>query len=203
VGGSRAQLPRAGPNPKSEQAQEKSLHSRSCERCLSMSSPEAVEAPPWSAWAKEHGRLIWLRLVAQGIAHDRARELTQEVWEVLYRRWRNGTLVELTMPGLALSQATYLAWSEWRRPGARLIDWESDLEPTTPYDEEQQMAHRLQLSKIAELLRECSPADRRIFELYYSPPGMSSREVSREVGSSHTRVCKVLQRLREKIERLS
>lgn len=200
----------AGPNPKSKRTAEMPIHFGHLLRSPRMSSarlqpapPDSAESLPWSTWAKDFGHLVWLRLLSHRIAPDRARELSQEVWEQLYRRWINGTLVDVKMPGLALSHADFLALSERRRRTETPLGRDHEWETVRPRDAEQHMLDRAHLARVVREVRSCSSTVQRIFELRYYPPGMSTVEISHELGLSHQRVRQILCELRQRIRRFS
>jgi RNA polymerase sigma factor (sigma-70 family) len=161
------------------------------------------ETLPWSVWAKDYGRLIRARLLEHRISPERASELSQEVWEHLYRRWTSGTLVDIKMPGLALSQADFLARSEWRGPGGKVLEDAPDYDVANPYDEEQQLLHRALLERVLKVVRACPPKLQRVFELHYRPPGMSTLEISKELRISEQRVRQALCELRQRVRRFA
>ncbi|HKO48437.1 MAG TPA: hypothetical protein VJV79_11970 [Polyangiaceae bacterium] len=78
-------------------------------RELHYSPQPARPDPDWSALAHAHDRSVWLHLLALRVPPELARDLKQEVWATLIRKWRDGELDYLQMPGLALRQAEFLA----------------------------------------------------------------------------------------------
>ena len=69
----------------------------------------------WQALIARHERKLIVSLLARGLPLDRAREVAQETWTRLMESQRAGRLTHLTLPGLAIVQAGYLAGSDWRR----------------------------------------------------------------------------------------
>lgn len=152
---------------------------------------------PWSAWAATHGRLVWLRILRHGVAPERAKELAQEVWEGLFRRWREGELQEISMPGLALRQADFLALSERRKRHDLVCAPDEEVAIATLADAEEQVAQRARLSRVISLIRKCSPSAQRVFVLRYCPPGLSTQEIADELSLSEQRVRQIICELRQ------
>src|SRR5262245_60462429 len=70
------------------------------------------DAEAWSWLIARHDHRVVVALLARGVPLDRARELAQETWLRLMQSQREGRLRELSLPGLAITQARFLAANE-------------------------------------------------------------------------------------------
>src|SRR5690349_723430 len=89
-----------------------SMHARLC--------ADPKNEPPtsrlqWEALIARHGHTVLLALLARGVRLDRARELLQETWARLFERAQQGRFDSLELPGLAITQAMFLAAEDGRR----------------------------------------------------------------------------------------
>src|SRR5438477_13009186 len=75
----------------------------------------------WSTLIARHEHKVKVALLARGVPLERARELTQETWLRLMEQQRAGRLNELSLPGLAIVQARFLAAND-RRRNDRVVD---------------------------------------------------------------------------------
>ena len=150
----------------------------------------------WQALIARHERRVIVSLLARGLPLDRAREVSQETWTRLMENQRAGRLTHLTLPGLAIVQAGYLASSDWRRqprdPGTPPL-------PLTDTPEDR-VIDRQALSRVARALEQCPARARRVFEAVYQNPELSYEELAVRLGLSAQRVkqtvCEVRKRLR-------
>jgi RNA polymerase sigma factor (sigma-70 family) len=150
----------------------------------------------WQALIARHERRVMVSLLARGLTMDRAREVSQEAWTRLMESQRAGRLHHLTLPGLAVVQAGYLASSEWRRQPR---DPEAPPAAVTETPEDRAI-DRQALSRVARALEQCPARARRVFEAVYQHPELSYEELGARLGLSPQRVkqtvCEVRKRLR-------
>lgn len=152
----------------------------------------------WQALIARHERKLIVSLLARGLPLDRAREVAQETWTRLMESQRAGRLAHLTLPGLAIVQAGYLASSDWRRqPRDPEVAPAADLAGDSPED---RAIDRQALSRVARALEQCPARARRVFEAVYQNPELSYEELAARLGLSAQRVkqtvCEVRKRLR-------
>jgi RNA polymerase sigma-70 factor (ECF subfamily) len=179
---------------------------------LSVSAPEdedllrravAGERAAWERLIARHNHKVIVSLLARGVLLDRARDLAQETWTRLIANQQAGRLRTLTLPGLAIVQAGYLAAGDWRRRGRELPPAAAGAAGADP---ESQLLSREALDRLAAALRDCAPSARRVFELCYQQPERGYEEVAAEVGLSTQRVkqivCEVRKRLRQVLEEI-
>ena len=173
--------------------------------------PDGPDAPTmtepsidWGAEIARHDRRVVLSLVARGVRLDRAREIAQETWARLVERHRLGELPRVELPGLAITQAGFLARDDVRRARAvTSIEAAADLaDPGVSADERLVSQERLERAR-AELGR-CPPQARRVFEAVYEHPEEPHAEAAKRLGISVQRVrqtlCEVRARLRRALE---
>jgi RNA polymerase sigma factor (sigma-70 family) len=161
----------------------------------------------WNALVHKHNHRVVVSLLARGMRIDRAKDIAQDAWLRLIEQQREGRLSHLSLPGLAIAQAGFLALEAARRArrtepsddadvAARLADPAASAETKLLAEE--------QLARAEEVLARCSPSARRVFRLVYGGDGLSHAEVAEEVGLSLQRVrqivCEVRKLLRAGIE---
>jgi RNA polymerase sigma-70 factor (ECF subfamily) len=151
---------------------------------------------------RRHGRRVVVALVAHGIPLERAKELAQDAWMRVIDRHRAGLIPELSLPGLIITQASFLARDDLRREGRRAkLD-----EPRqrahggeVAVDLEQQLDARQQLRVVRSVLDRASPNARQVFALLYGERALSPTEVSTELGLSVQRVRQIVCELRKRM----
>jgi RNA polymerase sigma-70 factor (ECF subfamily) len=160
----------------------------------------------WDVLIARHQRRVLLTLLARGVRVDRARELAQDVWTRLIVQQREGRLPWLELPGLAITQATYLAMDEARRKVDVALDDApeiADVRDPAPNIEDR-LTRRSELDRADAELDRCSRTARRVFELVYGDPPTSHADTASAVGISVQRVrqilCEVRARLRTAME---
>lgn len=161
----------------------------------------AGEGVAWNALVKRHDRRVVVALLAMGLPLHRAKEIAQETWLRLVEQQRKGKLARLDLPGLAITQARFLALDARRRDApvaeaVELIDGASS--------SEREVATRQDLTRAATALEGCGETARRLFQLVYGPAGLSHREAAKRVGISPQRakqsLCEVRAKLRRALE---
>jgi RNA polymerase sigma-70 factor (ECF subfamily) len=144
-------------------------------------------------------------LLARGVRVDKAKDIAQEAWMRLVEQQRLGRLERLQLPGLAISQAAFLALEYARREaGARRH--ENLEEPaiaaalTDPRgDAESRLLTEERVARAIDVLSRCSPSARRVFRLAYGGEGLSHTQVAQRVGLSLQRVRQILCEVRAKL----
>ncbi|HET9325668.1 MAG TPA: sigma-70 family RNA polymerase sigma factor [Candidatus Eisenbacteria bacterium] len=167
------------------------------------------QSSAWDEIVRRHSHRVLLAMLARGVPWDAAHDLVQEVWVRLVRQQRAGRLQSLTLPGLAITQASWLAREEGRtrrrhetimsgRAAAEITG--DDVEHDPGVDPEEQAIRQDRLDRIRRELEVCPPRARQIFLAVYGPEGRSHAEAARDLGISVQRVrqalCEVRARMR-------
>jgi len=160
----------------------------------------------WNALIERHNHRVVVSLLARGVRVDRAKDIAQDAWIRLIEQQRAGRLASLSLPGLAIAQAGFLAGDLARRERGRLEpldDAASDvLDPAG--DIEERLAATEHLAQAERVLARCSPSAQKVFRLAYSGDGLSHADVAVQAGLSLQRVrqilCEVRKRLRSALE---
>jgi RNA polymerase sigma-70 factor (ECF subfamily) len=159
----------------------------------------AGDAAAWAALIKRHDHKVVVALLARGVLLERARELAQETWLRLMEQQRQGRLAALTLPGLAIVQAGFLAANDRRRPEALWADGhEGDGACPTP-SAEARVIGRQQLAVLGQALGACPPGARRVFMEVYDHPELGYAEVAARVGLSVQRVKQIVFEVRKRL----
>jgi RNA polymerase sigma-70 factor (ECF subfamily) len=159
----------------------------------------------WSALVDRYNHRVVVALLARGIRIDRAKDIAQEAWMRLVEQQRLGKLDRLQLPGLAITQATFLALEAQRRDaGARRHDPIDEPKIASALadprgDAESRMMTEERVARTVEVLSRCSPSARKVFRLAYGGEGLSHAEVARRVGLSLQRVRQILCEVRAKL----
>lgn len=163
--------------------------------------PVEVEEVPWDALMRRHGRRVVVALVSRGIPLERAKELAQDAWLRVIDRHRAGLIPELQLPGLIITQASFLARDDLRREErrARLDEPRQHGAPMVALDLEQQLDARHRLRVVRGVLDQASPSARRVFGLLYGERALSPTEVAAELGLSVQRVRQIVCELRKRM----
>jgi RNA polymerase sigma-70 factor (ECF subfamily) len=168
----------------------------------------AGDRDAWNVLIARHERRVVLTLLARGVRVDRAKDITQETWARLIAQQQAGKLRWLDLPGLAITQAVFLAIDDARR---RHRDVPMDDAPEialladpVPSAEERLLAQG-EVERALEELSRCAPSARRVFELVYDNPGLPHADAARRAGISVQRVrqtlCEVRAKIRAALER--
>jgi RNA polymerase sigma factor (sigma-70 family) len=159
----------------------------------------ALQGDPgaWSSLITRHTQRVTVSLLGRGVPLDRARELTQETWLRLMERQREGKLTELSLPGLAIVQAGFLAANEHRRRDVGTVS-AGEAESAAP-DALRTVIGRERLRRIARALEACPPGARRVFERVYDHPELSYAEVATWAGLSIQRVKQIVFEVRQRL----
>ncbi len=172
---------------------------------MNAGSLEAPTAPAWEALIRLYDHTVFLSLLAAGHAPLAARELCHDTWARLYEQWRAGRLDLLQLPGLAVTQARFLALEEHRRGrrGAPLGD-ETLQKPDPQASPEERVAARQLVDHVERALEQCPPRARELFELALSNPDTPHAVLAERSGISLQRLrqalCEVRARLRSALQ---
>lgn len=173
------------------------------DRAASPAAPtRPVEDVPWDELMRRHGRRVVVALVSRGIPLERAKELAQDAWMRVIDRHRAGLIAELSLPGLIITQASFLARDDMRREGRRAKLDEPRQHAATgdlALDLEQQLDARQQLRVVRAVLDRAPQNARRVFALLYGERALSSTEVASELGLSVQRVRQIVCELRKRM----
>jgi RNA polymerase sigma factor (sigma-70 family) len=168
---------------------------------------KVIASVDWQRAIERHDRRVLVSLLARGVRLERARELTHETWLRLIEQHRAGRLAEVQLPGLAITQALFLAKDDFRRQRARDARADDGVVPCAPagaIDLERQLIDRQELERAALALESCPAAERRVFDFCYQNPELGHAEVASRLGLSVQRIrqtlCKVRKVLRQAIE---
>jgi RNA polymerase sigma factor (sigma-70 family) len=156
------------------------------------------DSAAWAVLIARHQHKVLVTILARGIALDRARELTQETWLRLMEQQRAGRLAALSLPGLAIVQAGYLASNERRRDGGVVVAG-LEAEPACRPTAEEAVIGRERLARVERELSECPAGARRVFELVYDHPELGYAEVAARVGLSVQRVKQIVFEVRRRL----
>jgi RNA polymerase sigma-70 factor (ECF subfamily) len=159
----------------------------------------------WSALVQRHNQRVVVALLARGVRVDRAKDIAQEAWMRLVEQQRQGRLDRLQLPGLAITQATFLSLEAARRESGPRKHEPLD-EPAVaaclrdPHDDaESRMLTEERVERAVEILSDCSASAKRVFRLAYGGDGLSHAEVAERVGLSLQRVRQILCEVRAKL----
>ncbi len=161
----------------------------------------AVEPVEWDEMMRRYGRRVVVALVSRGIPLERAKELAQDAWLRVIDRHRAGLIRELSLPGLIVTQAGFLARDDLRREQrrARLDEPRQHLAPNAALDLEGQLTARQQLRIVREVIDRASPNAQRIFAMLYGNDAMTPNEAAAELGLSVQRVRQIVCELRKRM----
>ena len=162
-------------------------------------------SPAWDEIVRRHSHRVLLALLARGVPWDSAHDIVQEVWLRLVHQQRAGRLQSLTLPGLAIAQAGWLAREEGRTRkrretimGDQAGEIIEDIDHDT-LDPEERAAQRERLELVQRELAICPPRSRQIFQAVYGAGGRSHAEVARELGVSVQRVRQAVYEVRARM----
>lgn len=152
------------------------------------------DAAAWSELVARHSHRVRVALLADGLSLDDSRELMQATWALLWEKHRAGELPRLDLPGLAISQARFLAM-DLRRRGARTVDAPPD-EPVPAPVVRLEAAQALR--RVEAALRTRPALHQRIFRLAVDEQ-RPHVEIAAAVGLSLQRVRQILCEVRREL----
>jgi DNA-directed RNA polymerase specialized sigma24 family protein len=163
--------------------------------------PTAVD---WDAALRAHNARVVASLLAMSVSIEHAEELASQTWTRLIEQERGGQLAEVRLPGLAITQARFLAlnWLKARQREAALpADMPSDADP------ERALIARRDVATALGVIATCSESAQAVFRAIYDHPPPSHEAVAARVGLSVQRVrqilCEVRKRIRHALEQTS
>lgn len=154
----------------------------------------------WNALVQKHNHRVVVSLLARGVHIDRAKDIAQEAWMRLLEQQKLGKLSHLSLPGLAITQASFLALEAARRAKRNEpVDASPDDFVDPRGDAEAQLLTEERLEHAERILSRCSPSARAVFKLAYNGEGMSHAEIARKVGLSLQRVRQIICEVRKEL----
>lgn len=162
----------------------------------------SAESSPasWDALIGLYDHAVFLSLLASGVKPLAARELCHDTWARLYEQWRAGRLDVLQLPGLAVTQARFLALEEHRRSARAAPLGEDSLQRPDPRASPEERATARQLvAQVERALEGCPPRARALFELALSNPDVPHAELAEQSGISVQRLRQALCEVRAKL----
>ncbi len=162
------------------------------------SSALAGDSAAWSVLIGRHTHKVVVSLLARGLPLERAKEVAQETWVRLIEQQRAGRLTELTLPGLAIVQAGFLASNERRRT-QRHDPFTAAPDVACSQTLEDVAIGKQRLARVAAALQACPPGARRVFELVYDNPELGYADVAGRVGLSVQRVKQIVFEVRKRL----
>jgi RNA polymerase sigma-70 factor (ECF subfamily) len=159
----------------------------------------------WDGVIRLFNHRVLVSVLALGVPLDLAEDLCQRTWVRLMELHAEGRLVEVRLPGLAITQARFLALSYLRRESERnqavdLFGPFHDLQARDP-DPEATLLAREQIARAIAVLESCSESARNVFFQTYADPPPSHTVVAARVGLSVQRVRQILCEVRQKMKR--
>ena len=161
----------------------------------------AGDEAAWDELFRRHNRRVVLALLARRVRPDAARDLAQEAWIRLIEQQRRGRLREIALPGLAVTQAMFLARDRARRGDARYqhVSFEDAPDARGSVDPERALLARDRLARAREVLATFGVSHRRVFGAMYGGAGRSASEVASTTGLSVQRVRQIVCEVRKKL----
>lgn len=152
----------------------------------------------WEQLITVHSRRVTVALLSEGLSMDDAKDLTQDVWARLWNQIQSGALASLQLPGIAVTQARFLARDLRRR--RRTVQYEAqtdDVEaPETAVDA--LLASAQTLAKVQRELGTLEPSQQRIFRLAIEE-GIPHASIALAVGLSTQRVRQIIWEVRVRL----
>jgi len=163
----------------------------------------AGDQDAWNALITKHNHRVVVSLLARGVSIERAKEIAHEAWLKLILQQRLGRLPHLALPGVAITQAGYLALDDQRSARAACeVPFDDALALAIPEgapNAEERLLRKEQVQQAHAALARMSPSTRRVFKLIYQDPDLSHAEAARRSGLSVQRVRQIICEVRSKL----
>lgn len=156
------------------------------------------ERSAWEQLITQHSRRVMVAVLAEGLSIDDARDLTQDVWARLWNQIRTKALASLQLPGIAVTQAQFLARDLLRR--RRTVRYEEE-QRDVENDEtavDAMLASAQTLARVQKALLALEPSQQRIFRLA-TEDGVPHAEIAQSVGLSTQRVRQIIWEVRVRL----
>lgn len=145
------------------------------------------ERAAWDELVGLHRRRVLVALLADGISLSTAEELCQETWSRLWQQHQRGALDRLELPGLAVTQARFLARDE--RRASRVRSAHTHEEASVEF--ESAVISRQQLGRVELALGRLSAQAQRVFRLSQHEQ-LPHADIAELVGLSVQRVRQII-----------
>jgi RNA polymerase sigma factor (sigma-70 family) len=153
------------------------------------------EKAAWNELIALHRHRVLVALLADGLSLSAADEVCQETWSRLWAQQQRGALERLELPGLAVTQARFLARDRFRQEKVRALRPEPEAQTT---EVESAIISRQQLERVSAALARCTAHQQRIF-LLAQQDGLPHAEIASQVGLSLQRVRQIIFEVRTKL----
>lgn len=154
----------------------------------------------WERHIRRHGHEVILSLLALGLTLDKAEEVAQAAWTKLLSQHKAGRLSKVQLPGLAITQARFLAMDTFRKEGRtealESADHHPNLEASASSNPERTTLARSEVALALTALGTCTQNGQRIFKLFYVD-GENAKNIGEKIGLSTQRVRQVLCEVRK------
>lgn len=165
--------------------------------CSRLSTLETDALMDWEPAVRAYNARVVASLVALSIPIEQAEELASQTWTRLIEKERAGQLKEISLPGLAIKQARFLAHA-WFRSN-RLRGALPEQEPAAGIDPERALIARREVEVALEVLSRSSPSAQAVFVHLYDDPPPTHQVVADRLGLSLQRVRQILCEVRRSI----
>jgi RNA polymerase sigma factor (sigma-70 family) len=171
-------------------------------------SSEALMEPrsqtDWNDAALRYHRRVLAAVLATGVRAARAEEVAQAAWSMLIEAERDGRLTRVELPGIAITQARYLALHELRRGTVeqRLLVVSDELATRAPDLEgspEAQLLAKEDSQRLLRAIEQLPAAKQRAFRLLYGDPPSTYAAAAEVLGLSLQRVRQLASELRQQL----
>ncbi|MDB4993472.1 MAG: hypothetical protein JWM74_904 [Myxococcaceae bacterium] len=168
----------------------------------------AGDTGAWHLLIQKHNHRVVVSLLARGVRIDRAKDIAQDAWLRLIEQQRAGRLNQISLPGLAIAQAAFLACEAARRDAsARRLAPLADDDGRSPAcdvadpaaDAETRLLGSERLACAEKVLARSSSSARTVFRLAYGNPPLAHVDIAREAGLSLQRVRQILCEVRKEL----
>lgn len=160
---------------------------------VSERAPVADDRGVWDGIIRKHHHRVVVSLLALGLRPVKAHEIAHDTWARLYEKRLAGELDVMSFPGLAITQARFLALDALRelarerrrREGLDAIrEHEIAVDPPALTED--------QLHTIRAVLAKRSANEQKVFRMVYASPGLPHARIADKTGLSVQRVRQIL-----------